>query len=89
MLLLPILAFICASLLVAAAAMALSPSTATIEQRLGEIVGVPHKTAAASRFATAFVDTFTRIGQRRRNRRPKWGSCAANSCPPATGQKKR
>jgi len=63
MLLLPILAFICASLLVAAAAMALSPSTATIEQRLGEIVGVPHKTAAASRFATAFVDTFTRIGR--------------------------
>jgi tight adherence protein C len=63
MLLLPILAFICASLLVAAAAMALSPSTATIEQRLDEIVGGPHKTAAASRFATAFVDTFTRIGR--------------------------
>jgi tight adherence protein C len=63
MLLLPILAFICASLLVAAAAMALSPSTATIEQRLGEIVGMPHKTAAASRFAMAFVGTFMRIGR--------------------------
>jgi tight adherence protein C len=63
MLLLPILAFICASLLVAAAAMALSPTTGTIEQRLDEIVGVPQKTAAASRFATAFADTFMRIGR--------------------------
>jgi tight adherence protein C len=63
MLLLPILAFICASLLVAAAAMALSPRTATIAQRLDEIVGVPHKTAAVSRFVTAFVGTFMRIGR--------------------------
>ena len=63
MLLLPILAFICASLLVAAAAMALSPRTATIEQRLGEIAGMHQKTQDESRFSKAFVDTFMRIGR--------------------------
>ena len=41
-LLLPLLAFLFASLLVTAAAMALSPgAAATIERRLGEIRGVP------------------------------------------------
>ena len=63
MLLLPILAFICASLLVAAAAIALSPRSVTIEQRLDEIAGVHQKTPDQSRFSKAFVDTFLRIGR--------------------------
>jgi tight adherence protein C len=63
MLLLPILAFICASALVAAAAMALSPRTATIAQRLDEIVGVPQKTSEESRFAKRIADAFMRIGR--------------------------
>ena len=62
MLLLPILAFICVSLLVTAAALALSPQTVTIEQRLGEIAGVHQKAAEASRFAKTMVDAFMRIG---------------------------
>jgi len=64
MLLLPILAFICASLLVAAAAMALAPRTASIEQRLDEIVGsMQPKTAAASQFATKLSDALMRVGR--------------------------
>ena len=63
MLLLPILAFICASLLVTAAAIALSPKSVTIEQRLDEIAGVQPKTPDQSRFSKAFVDTFMRIGR--------------------------
>jgi len=63
MLLLPILAFICASLLVAAAAIALSPRSVTIGERLDEIAGVHQKTPDQSRFSKAFVDTFLRIGR--------------------------
>ena len=63
MLLLPILAFICASALIAAAAMALSPRSATIAQRLDEIVGLQHKTPDESRFTKTLVDTFMRIGR--------------------------
>ena len=45
-LLLPLLAFLFASLLVAAAAMALSPAgAATIERRLGEVTSSPTKQA--------------------------------------------
>jgi tight adherence protein C len=63
MLLLPILAFICASLLVAAAALALTPRTATIEQRLDEVVGgMQPRVAAASQLATKLSDAFMRIG---------------------------
>lgn len=63
MLLLPILAFICASLLVTAAAIALSPKSVTIEQRLDEIAGVHQNSAPdQSRFSKAFVDAFMRIG---------------------------
>jgi tight adherence protein C len=62
MLLLPILAFICASLLVTAAAIALSPKSVTIQQRLGEIAGVHQKTSDQSRFSKVFLDAFMRMG---------------------------
>jgi tight adherence protein C len=38
-LLLPLMAFLCVSLLIAAGAMAMTPSANTIEQRLGEVIG--------------------------------------------------
>jgi tight adherence protein C len=63
MLLLPILAFICASALIAAAAVALSPRTATIAQRLDEIVGMHQKTPDESRFTKTIADAFMRIGR--------------------------
>jgi tight adherence protein C len=63
MLLLPILAFICASLLVAAAAMALTPQTASIEQRLDEVVGTQPKTTVASELARKLMEAFMRIGR--------------------------
>jgi tight adherence protein C len=63
MLLLPILAFICASVLVTVAAFALSPRSATIEQRLDEIAGVQPKAADKSRLTKALADAFMRIGR--------------------------
>jgi tight adherence protein C len=63
MLLLPILAFICVSLLVTAAALAISPRSVTIEQRLDEIAGVHNKAAEPSRFAKTMLDAFMRIGR--------------------------
>jgi tight adherence protein C len=63
MLLLPILAFILASALVAAAAIALSPRSATIEQRLGELVGMQPKEPNESRFTKTMTDAFMRIGR--------------------------
>jgi tight adherence protein C len=60
---LSIFAFIFGSLLVAAAARALTPRTATIEQRLDEIVGVHAKTPEESRLHKRLVDAFTRIGR--------------------------
>lgn len=61
--LLPLLAFVFASLLVAAAAMALAPSAAsTIEQRLDEIVDRRDRPADESRYAKAFVGLFHRLG---------------------------
>ena len=64
MVLLPLLAFLFASLLVAAAAMALSPSgTATIERRLGEVTGTRVKqTAEELGYERAVVDALKRIG---------------------------
>ena len=63
MLLLPILAFICVSLLVTAAALAISPRSVTIEQRLDEIAGVHNRAAEPSRFAKTMLDAFMRIGR--------------------------
>ena len=60
---LPILAFVFGSLLVAAAARALTPRTATIEQRLDEVVGVQPKAPEASRVSKRLMDAFMRIGQ--------------------------
>jgi tight adherence protein C len=60
---LPILAFVFGSLLVAAAARALTPRTATIEQRLDEVVGVQPKAPEASRLSKRVMDAFMRIGR--------------------------
>ena len=62
-LLLPLLAFLFASLLVAAAALALSPNAASaIEQRLGEVTGVPMNRAEEAAYGKAVVDTLKRLG---------------------------
>jgi tight adherence protein C len=62
-LLLPLLAFLFASLLVTAAALALSPNAAsTIEQRLGEVTGVPMNRAEEAAYAKAVIDTLKRLG---------------------------
>ena len=54
MLLLPLLAFLFASLLVAAAALALSPAGGTtIERRLGEVTGTPVRRRPTIRDTTA------------------------------------
>jgi tight adherence protein C len=61
--LLPLLAFLFASLLVTAAALALSPNAAsTIEQRLGEVTGMPMNRAEEAVYGKALVDTLKRIG---------------------------
>ena len=64
MLLLPLLAFLFASLLVAAAAMAFSPGTAgTIERRLAEVTGTRVKsTADEPGYERVVVDALKRIG---------------------------
>jgi tight adherence protein C len=62
-LLLPVLAFLFASLLVAAAALYLSPNSAlTIEQRLGEVTGVAMGAADEPAYGHAIVDTLKRLG---------------------------
>jgi tight adherence protein C len=63
-LLIPLLAFLFASLLVAAAAQALAPSPeATIERRLGEISGVPTREEdEGAGYKTAVGDVFKRLG---------------------------
>lgn len=60
---LPIFAFIFGTILVVAAARALTPRNATIEQRLDEIVGVHPKTAEESRFHKRMIDALTRVGR--------------------------
>ena len=64
MLLLPLLGFIFVSLLVMAAAMALSPATGgTIERRLGEITGMrPKEVAEDSGYRQVMIDSLKRIG---------------------------
>jgi len=52
-----------ASLLVTAAALALSPNAAsTIEQRLGELTGMPMNRAEEAAYGKAVVDTLKRLG---------------------------
>jgi tight adherence protein C len=62
--LLPLLAFVFASLLIAAGAMALAPSSgASVERRLGEVTGTQVKRAFADAgYDKIFVDTLKRIG---------------------------
>lgn len=60
---LPIFAFLFGTILVVAAARALTPRNATIEQRLDEIVGVHPKTAEESRFHKRMIDALTRVGR--------------------------
>jgi tight adherence protein C len=62
--LLPLLAFLFASLLVAACAMALAPgSAAAIERRLGEVTGAPAKKSFADTgYDRWLVDTLKRVG---------------------------
>lgn len=62
--LLPILAFVFASLLVAAAAMALAPSSsaATIEQRLGEVIDSSDRHVEQSAYGKSLVEAFKRLG---------------------------
>jgi tight adherence protein C len=62
-LLLPILAFVFASLLVAAAAMALAPSAApTIEQRLGEVIDGSDRHVEAGGVGKSLATAFKRLG---------------------------
>jgi tight adherence protein C len=63
-LLLPILAFVFGTLLVAAAAMALAPSsTATIERRLGEVTGTaPRAPVEEKAYRKAMLDSLKRLG---------------------------
>jgi tight adherence protein C len=63
-LLLPLLAFMFVSLLIAACAMAMSPGHAVaIERRLGEIAGMPEAPARAGFGSERLVSAFKRIGQ--------------------------
>ena len=62
-LLLPLLAFLFASLLVTAAALALSPNAAsTIEQRLGEVTGMAMNRAEEAAYGKAVIDALKRLG---------------------------
>jgi tight adherence protein C len=62
-LLLPLLAFVFASLLVAAGGlMLMQRSSATIEQRLGELTGAPVKRLEDARYARMVADALKRIG---------------------------
>jgi tight adherence protein C len=62
-LLLPLLAFVFASLLVTAGAMALSPgAAAAIERRLGEIRGIPVESPSGS-YQERILDTFARLSR--------------------------
>jgi tight adherence protein C len=61
--LLPILAFLFASAVIAAAAIMLAPASAgTIERRLGEITGRDPNDATDPGYEKAFVDTLKRLG---------------------------
>jgi tight adherence protein C len=61
--LLPLLAFVFVSLLVAGAYMALSPTSTAIERRLGEVTGTPLKGAIDSFiYEKKVVDTLKRLG---------------------------
>lgn len=62
--LLPVLAFIFASLIVTAAALALAPSSgSTIEQRLGEVIDHHGQQAEDSHYGKAVVGLFQRLGR--------------------------
>jgi len=60
--LLPLLAFLFASLLVAAGAMALSPANSAIERRLGELTQAPLKVDEERWSGRVFVDSLKRLG---------------------------
>jgi tight adherence protein C len=64
-LLLPLLAFLFASLLIAAGAMALSPSVGTIERRLGEVLTGDHtqQPEAEQPYSRAVIDSLKKLGR--------------------------
>jgi len=61
-LLLPVLAFLFVSLLVAAGAMAFAPRASTIERRLGEVTGAPQSFETASRYDEVVVNALRKLG---------------------------
>lgn len=64
LLLLPLLAFVFASLAVAAGAMLLKPGTAaTVERRLGEVTGRPAVAGRRRSYLPAVVEALTRLGR--------------------------
>ena len=61
--LLPLLAFLFGSLLIAAAAMALAPTASAIERRLGEVTGKPVQTPGEDAgYNRAVIDTLKKFG---------------------------
>src|SRR4029453_5914575 len=63
MLLIPILAFVFASLLVVAAALAFAPADGAIEQRLGELTGThPKSSESDGAYGKAVISALKRIG---------------------------
>ena len=62
--LLPLLAFLFVSLLIAAGAMAMSPGrAAAIDRRLGEIRGIGHPSAEAVPYSQRIADSFKKLGR--------------------------
>ena len=61
-LLLPVLAFLFVSLLVAAGVMAFSPRASTIERRLGEVTGAPQSFETESRYDEVVIRTLKKLG---------------------------
>ena len=63
MLFLPLMAFLFVSLLIAAGAMAMTPSATVIERRLGEVIGEAERAVnPSSTLPPALMDWLRRIG---------------------------
>ena len=87
-LLLPLLAFLFGSLLVAAAALALAParSPRRIERRLGEVTGTRTEPAESDETVRQGVHRHDEEDRQRRAAiaARKWASCSSGWCTPAT-----
>jgi len=84
-LLLPLLGFLFVSLLVTAAAMALSPAAVgTIERRLGEFTGArPKEVAEDSGYERVMIESLKRIGAAAPHSSGSPVRCSASRCWPA------